>query len=405
MMQIISAGRDGQGGDELKDENEIPMTAKANAKFGNADATVHLVFGEDEYLVSTNSKDLVDRLCPKADQAFGLEIIEACVDTVNDAITAIGRCLDGLRTLGFLGGKKVVWLRDATFLGTDVVSESADVKARLDDLVKLIKAGLPQGQILVISSPKVDGRSAFFKACQSVGRVTKFALPDKSYQLEQQARGTAGDAFRKIGLNMGPDALEEFLDKTGTDTRQIVQEVEKLSVYLGDRKNVQIADVQAIVSPSREAISWDLADAVGNRDLPGALKVLRQLLFQGENEVGLIISLENRFRDLLLYRAAFDRQWFNVSGQEPWLKVEWRQSPEVEAFATSLVKDPRQVNPYRAGKLVVQARKYSRQELARCQALTLSAHETLVSATSAKELMMEFLLIKLLGTNPAVAAR
>ena len=344
----------------------------------------------------------MDRLCPKADQAFGLEIIEARVDTVADAIIAIGRCLDGLRTLGFLGGKKVVWLRDATFLGTGVVSESADVKARLDDLVKLIKAGLPQGQILVVSSLKVDGRSAFFKACQSAGHVTKFELPDKSYQIEQQARGTAGDAFRKIGLNIGPDALEEFLDKTGTDTRQIVQEVEKLSVYLGDRKNVQVADIQAIVSPSREAISWDLADAVGNRDLPGALKVLRQLLFQGENEVGLIISLENRFRDLLLYREAFDRKWLSVSGQEPWLKVEWRQSPEVEAFALSLVKDPRQVNPYRAGKLVAQARKYSRQELARCQALTLSAHETIVSATSAKELMLEFLLIKLLGANRVV---
>ena len=373
------------------------MTAKAKNESGNADATVHLVFGEDEYLVSTNAKELVDRLCPKADQAFGLEIVEARVDLVADAIAAIGCCLDGLRTLGFLGGRKVVWLRDATFLGSGVIGESADVKNRLDDLVKLIKAGLPQGQILVVSALKVDGRSAFFKACQSAGNVTKFELPDKSYQLEQQARGTAGDAFRKIGLNIGPDALEEFLDKTGTDTRQIVQEVEKLFVYLGDRKNVQVADVHAIVSPSREAISWDLADAVGNRDLAGTLKVLRQLLFQGENEVGLIISLENRFRDLLMYREAMDRKWLSVSGQEPWLKVEWRQSPEVDAFASALVKDPRTANIYRAGKLVAQAKLYSRQELIRCQALTLSAHETIVSSTSAKELMLEFLLIKLLG--------
>ena len=82
------------------------MTAKVKTESGNTDRTVHLVFGEDEYLVSTNSKELVDRLCPKADQTFGLEIIEARVDTVADAITAIGRCLDGLRTLGFLGGKK-----------------------------------------------------------------------------------------------------------------------------------------------------------------------------------------------------------------------------------------------------------------------------------------------------------
>jgi DNA polymerase III subunit delta len=380
------------------------MTAKEKNESGSADKAVHLVFGEDEYLVSTSAKDLVDRLCPKADQAFGLEIVEARVDLVADAIAAIGRCLDGLRTLGFLGGRKVVWLRDATFLGSGVIGESADVKNRLDDLVKLIKAGLPQGQMLVVSALKVDGRSAFFKACQSAGNVTKFELPDKSYQLEQQARGTASDAFRKIGLSIGPDALEEFLDKTGTDTRQIVQEVEKLSVYLGDRKSVQVADVQAIVSPSREAISWDLADAVGNRDLAGTLKVLRQLLFQGENEVGLIISLENRFRDLLMYREAMDRKWLNVSGQEPWLKVEWRESPEVDAFASALSKDPRATNIYRAGKLVAQAKRYSRQELIRCQALTLSAHETIVSSTSAKELMLEFLLIKILGAARQASA-
>jgi DNA polymerase III delta subunit len=152
-------------------------------------------------------------------------------------------------------------------------------------------------------------------------------------------------------------------------------------------------------------ISWDLADAVGNRDLAGTLKVLRQLLFQGENEVGLIISLENRFRDLLMYREALDRKWLSVSGEEPWLKVEWRQSPDVDAFATSLVKDPRAVNTYRAGKLVAQAKRYSRQELIRCQALTLSAHETIVSSTSAKELMLEFLLIKLLGAARPVNSK
>ncbi len=381
------------------------MTAKPKNETGGADKAVHLVYGEDEYLVSTNAKELVDRLCPKADQAFGLEIVDARVGLVDEAIAAIGRCLDGLRTLGFLGGRKVVWLRDATFLGSGVIGESADVKGRLDELVKLIKAGLPPGQILVVSASKVDGRSAFFKACQSAGSVTKFELPDKSYQLEQQARGMASDAFRKAGLNIGPDALGEFLEKTGTDTRQIVQEVEKLSVYLGDRKNVQVADVHAIVSPSREAISWDLADAVGSRDLTRALKVLRQLLFQGENEVGLIIGLEGRFRDLLLYREALDRRWLSVGGEEPWLKVEWRQSPEVDEFASSLAKDPRTVNIYRAGKLVAQARRFSRQELVRCQALTLAAHESIISSTYAKELNLEFLLMKLLGAPRQASAK
>ena len=61
------------------------MTAKPKNETGGADKAVHLVYGEDEYLVSTNAKELVDRLCPKADQAFGLEIVDARVGLVDEA--------------------------------------------------------------------------------------------------------------------------------------------------------------------------------------------------------------------------------------------------------------------------------------------------------------------------------
>lgn len=366
------------------------------------EAQLYLVYGDDEYRVATHARELVDRLCPAAEQALGLDLIEARAGNADEAIAAVRRCVAGLQTLGLLGGKKVVWLRDATFLS----GAGENVRDVLDGLVEMIKRGLPPGQVLVVSATKVDGRSAFLKACQAAGDVREFALPEKTRQQEQYAHAWASQAFRQAGLKTSEEVVADLLEKTGLDTRQIALEVEKLQVYLGDRKDVRPADVAAVVPASREIMAWDLADAVGRRDLPGALKVLRQLMFQNENTIRLIAALENRYREILLYRQAMDRKWVSVTGREPWLKVEWKRGPEIDAVVAALPRDPRQVNPFRAGKLVEQARLHSTKELLRCQALVVRAHEEFLTASpSMKDVLPEILLIRLLGKKPAAEPR
>jgi len=365
------------------------------------DSPLYLVSGGDEYLVSTQGKALVEKLCPPEDQGFGLEIIEARCSIVAEAVDAVRRCVEALQTIGFLGGRKVVWLKDANFLAGGVIGQSNDTKEAVARLTALIKSGIPPGETLVVTSPKVDRRSAFFKACQSAGQIAEYDVPEKSYQLENHAREVVSSQLRKAGISMPAQVMEVFLAKTGTDTRQIVNEIEKLSVYLGDRKEATLEDIRDVVCASRDAAAWDLADAVGNRDLKSALRMLRQLAFQGENEVGMIIGLENRFREIVLYRECLDRRWVRITGSEPFVKVEWRQSPEVDAAMSSFAKDPRKTNPWRAGRLAMQARKFSAREAARCQTLVLAAHETLFSISVPKILLLEFLILRLLGAEPA----
>lgn len=373
-------------------------TQKSGETGGAAkDAAVHLVFGEEEYLVSTAAKELVHKLCPPAEQAFGLELIEARVDNSAEAVSVIRRAIEALQTIGFMGGRKTVWLKDANFLGGTPTSETADVKTQLEDLTAMIKKGLPPGQTLVISALKVDGRSAFFKACQGGGAVTKFEVPAQGYKVEQQARDRAMQALREHGLAVREGVLEELLGRTGTDTRQIVQEVGKLAVYMGKRREVTVADIRDIVSHAREALAWDLADAVGNRDLEAALKVLRQLAFQGENVVAIIAGLENRIKDLLLYRECMERRWLTLDGTPPWMKASWRSGPEVDEALGGLAKDPRQANPWRAGILGAQAKKFTRAELLAAQRLVLDTHEKLFTSAVPKELLLEILVLKLLG--------
>lgn len=361
-----------------------------------ATAAFFLISGADEFRVKAAARQRVDALCPPADQAFGLELVNGTVDNAEGAAAALKQCLGALRTPSFLGGRKVVWLQDANFFADTNVIKGEALKEARDAFAHELKKGIGAGFVLVISAGKVDGRTAFAKVCKDSAVVESFEVPEKGYQQEKPAREWAGECFRKAGLRIGGDVLKEFVDRAGYDTRQIVAEVEKLSVYLGARKEVTTADVRLLVARARESENWDLADAVGLRDLPGALGILRQLLFQGENEVGLIMGLEGRWRELGILRGCLDRGWLKIASSGWKTDAYWQDTPEAEAALGSLEKDPRKAHPFRTAKLVEQARKFSATELQRALVETIAVHERIVSGASSAAPLLELLLLRLL---------
>jgi len=173
--------------------------------------------------------------------------------------------------------------------------------------VERLQSGLPPGQILLVSATAVDKRSVVYKAFDSLGEVHEYTVPDKAYQVEEQARTRAVAALKAAGITANAEAFDLFLDRVGTDARQIGCEVDKLAIFLGDRRAATEEDVRKITSASRGALAWDLADAVAGRQLPRALEVLRQLLFQKEAPVALIALIENRLRDLSVYRKPWTK--------------------------------------------------------------------------------------------------
>ena len=309
-----------------------------------------------------------------------------------------------MRTLGFFGGRKTVWLREATFLGAKKVGASESVKQGVARLTSEIKAGLPEGVRLVISAPGLDKRSALYKACDARGQVAAFAVADKPWQAEHQARERAAQLFVEEGLKAGPGVLEALVEKAGKDTRQIAQEIGKLSVYLGDRKDVSVDDVRDIVSRSREAMGWDIADAAGARDLTLALTVLRQLSFQNVNPMVMLTALESRFRELVVFKECLGKKWCAVRQSGNYVKLVWAQDAEMDQALAGFEPDPRAIHEYRAALLARQARNYSRRELVTAQQLVVETHERIVSRSLRADLQLEFLLLQILGRPRKEAA-
>lgn len=368
------------------------------------DKAVHLVFGGDEYQVATKARRIVDQLCPPSEQALGLEIIDGQADNSGEAVAVIKRVLEAVCTIGFLGAGKVTWLRGADFFAETQTGKAADVKSRVEGLVKELKAGLPAGNFLVISAGKVSKRSSFYKTCKDVAALYEYEAPESDYKLERHAQGIARKALSKMGVEVDEYALDCFLARAGTDTRQIVQEAQKLSLYVGDAGRATRADVEAVVSPSREAVMWSLADAVAGKKLKSALSIVRQLFAQKEQAMGMIMTIEKRFRLLMWLKASMDRGWVRITGSQRYQQAEWGSDPEMEAYFGNLGRDdPRKMHPYRTLLLCRQAGAYSLTELAAINQRILRTHELIVSNPVPPQILLEVLISEIAGNKPVTS--
>jgi DNA polymerase III subunit delta len=361
--------------------------------------SAHLIFGNDEYRVSAKAKEIVAAHLSPEEQAFGLETIDGAVDTIDAALGSISRCVEAATTIGLFGGKKLVWFRDVSFLSETQTGKSDTVKTRLEDLTSAIKAGLPKDHVLLITSPGVDKRFAFFKACKGLCDVQEFAVPEQGRVAEQQASERLNDLIRQFGIKMNSDVREAFLERVGIDTRHIANEIEKLSVYLGAEREAGHDDIDAIVCASRESKGWDLSDAFGKKDLAKALEIVRRLTLQQESPFMMIAMLQGRIRDLMIFRQAADAGWLTLTDTGRGGAVAWREVPaDVEqVFSQVFDKDPRSMHPYRAFLLASQAKQFSYKKLLACQRIALESHEKMVSSALPDDMILELMLIQMLS--------
>ncbi len=353
---------------------------------------VYLYYGNDEYLVGLNARKKVDEICPEAEQALSLEILDGSAAKIDDATAAIDQCIAAFRTVGLFGGKKVVWFREISFFSNNVIMKNEQVKRMLGELAKDIKAGLAPDQFLILSAPGIDKRSAFYKAINEAGQVAEYSVPERDYEARPVALQRAATLFKREAYTINSAALDAFIDKTGFETRQIMNEVEKLVLYKGDVKAITIEDVQVITSAAGEAIAWDFTDAVAEGRLGDAIRIFRQLLFQKQTTVGLIIQIESLFQNMLRFREYMEAGWLRMNGN----RIQWADDPEIDDYFSVMPEDPRKMHWFRAGKIANQAAPYSSKNLAARKKLVVDTHERMLSGGSIPhELMVETLLARL----------
>ena len=246
-----------------------------------SEAPVLLVCGEDDFNVKKRAREIFQKWSAELG-GMDHEIIDAAVGNGGEALKAIAKLREGLNTLPFFGGGKVVWFQNCSFLGDDRTAGSQAVTETLAELSAELKV-FPFGQSvrLLISAGKVDKRKTFYKTLEKIGRVESVAalsLDDKDWAAK--AEDHAARQLRELKKNISDEALGELVSNVGPNLRQLTSEAEKLALYVGARAQIHVEDVAAIVTRNKQARAFALGDALGDRDLPRLLRCLDEEMWE-----------------------------------------------------------------------------------------------------------------------------
>jgi len=363
-------------------------------------APLVLVCGEDDFAVKQRAKQIYLQW---TEELGGMdhEIIDASVSHSGDALKALAKLREAMQTLPFFGTGKVIWLQDCNFL-SDERAATKDVTESLAALAEDLKEFAWQNVRLLISAGKVDKRKGFYKALDKLGAVESFAgwsVDDRDWA--GQAEAWASKALRARQKEISDEALSELVNRVGPNARQLDNEVEKVALYVGDRKQIEFDDVATICTRNKMARAFALGDALGDRDLPRLLARLDESLWEvkldpQKSEIGLLYGLIAKVRAMLLLKEMLKEGWVKPDMDYNRFKAQLERVPK-DQLPEDRRFNPLALNPYVLYKALPQVKRYSEAELIRAMDLLFQCNLRLVSTSLDESLVVQQTLVQIVG--------
>ena len=362
--------------------------------------SIHLIGGADEFKIKEKAAKLANELAPKGAGEFGLEIIEGDAGNQDDALKIIARLREALDTVGlFGGGEKLVWLKNTSLLADNQTTRVDAVKEALADFADMLKGGLGDGVTLLISAIGCDRRKTLYKTIEKLGEVQFFeALEEGKGDSDEEIEAFIQSRLRADSKTMNPDAVQAFRELVAPTLREIANELEKLFLYVGKRRDITKEDVRAICSASRQAVIWELTDALGARRISQAIAALENLLDASESPIGVLMMLAAQFRLMLLAKDLMQRKLITAredeGGKFEFVKA-FERLPEEATAHFPRTKEGKLPNAWRLYRCALAAKNFSVEELIRAMDLLLEANRQLVTTQLDDRLVLEETIAKI----------
>lgn len=234
--------------------------------------------GEEEFYIDEVIDYAEHKILSEADAAFNLSVFYGKDANWTEVVNACSR-------YPMFAQRQVVLLKEAQQM------------KEIDKLENYITNPLSSTVFVVSYKGKtIDGRSKLAKLLKQHGEVL---TTKKLY--DNQLPGWTNEYIQAKGYTINPRALTLLADHIGNDLRRIANEFEKVSMNLGDRKNITEDDIEKYVGISKEYNVFELQQALSNKDLAKAIIIIQY--FEGNPKAApiqmLLPALYNHFSKVL----------------------------------------------------------------------------------------------------------
>ncbi len=237
---------------------------------------LYVLFGSDPFLSRECWQIIRDRLLDGGDP--GLQVTELSGESADPRDV-----FDELNQLPFGGGQRIVLLDDA-----------AGFLSAYSELLEKRLATPKYRGILVIRTVSWDRRKRIVQKLEATACLIDCNPPPPRSILSW----LPGWAERRYGKQLQADAAALLVELVGAEPGPLDQELQKLSVFVGDREAITADDVDALVVAGRTRTVWELGNAAASGDATTALRILDQLLMAGTTPVSIHAAVALQFRRL-----------------------------------------------------------------------------------------------------------
>ncbi len=237
---------------------------------------VYFIHGNEDYFVSRAVDALIDNVVKPDQRSFNLDIIDGS-DSTSEIV------LSSILTFPFVGDRRLTVVRRF---------DKMDRKHRLDIADHL--GDVPDSNVVCLAAGDTKSNDESYKKIAAAAEALTFNRL-RGTELTDFLIGTA----KTFGKELVPGAADLLVDMTGDSVGDLISELEKLSLYVGDKDRIETDDVGTAAGKSRAFNIFELQRAIGLRNPKRAQEIASRMLGSGEKPVYINFMLARYFLNLL----------------------------------------------------------------------------------------------------------
>lgn len=247
---------------------------------------VYLFFGPEEYLKKYYIETIENMIVNENYKSMNSIKFEGRIE--------LEKLMEAAETLPFFSEKKLVLVKNSGFFK----AKSSDAAEKKESTQKAelpyILANLPEYTCVIFYEDDIDRRTKAVDAVKKNGLVVEFP-----YQKPADLVKWVINIIRSFGKDIDTMTASKLVDNCDQGMNQILNEVNKLMLYTGPKKNISVDDVDRVCVKSIKSRIFDLIDAIAEKKPDKAIKVLDDLVAVKEPIPKILFMIGKHFRQLL----------------------------------------------------------------------------------------------------------
>ncbi len=233
---------------------------------------VYVLHGEEIYFIDAITEYIEQNVLNESEKGFNQSVFYAKDSEPKTVI-------ENARRFPMMASHQVI-----------IVKEAQGYKS-LDDFEKYLEKPVPSTiLVLCFKGKKLDKRTKFFKSAD------KFVTYESTKLYDNELPNWIENFIKHKGFSIDNKSATVVANSLGSDLSKISNELEKLFINLGTRKEIQADDIEQYIGISKEFNSFELISAIAEKNAHRAFKISHHLTkAKGFSIIPFLAQMNNLF--------------------------------------------------------------------------------------------------------------